>query len=155
SLPGMTNELPRERPLMRKFNFRLFLCLLGSIVLLAGLGFAVHWLQTGRIAGALLWQARRAEDQGKPEQTIRYLGRYLEFAPDAVEDRAHLARVLAAEVLSPQRRPSHKRVQQALFVLEDAVARAPDRQDVRRQLVRVALVIGRPDLGLEHVKGLP
>jgi len=51
---------------------------------------AVHWLQSGRIAQALLWQAEHAQEQGRHRQAVRYLNRYLEFVPADLEKRAEL-----------------------------------------------------------------
>lgn len=140
---------------MKQFNTRLFLWLLGLTAAATGGVFLVHYLQTGRIAQALLWQARRAEEQGHPEETSRYLARYLEFVPDDHEQRANLGRVLATRVLDgdPEKVTDRLR-QQALFVLEGVVAREPDRQDLRRQLARIALGLGRTDVAAEHLTRL-
>jgi tetratricopeptide (TPR) repeat protein len=140
---------------MRQFNTKLFLWLLGIAVTVAAGTFVAHWLQTGRIARALLWQARHAEEEGRPEQTVRYLGRYLEFSPNDIEERAHLGRVLADRVLvSEPSTVTYKSRERALFVLEQVVAQAPEKQDLRRLLVRVAMELRRFDLAQEHLAKL-
>jgi tetratricopeptide (TPR) repeat protein len=139
---------------MRRFNTRLFLWLLGITAGLTGLVFLVHYLQTGRIGRALLWQAHRAEEQGHPEQTARYLSRYLDFVPDDHEERANLGRVLGNLVVDGERKVSYRTRQQALFVLEQVVARDPQRQDMRRLLARVAMDLDRPEVALEHLNQL-
>jgi cellulose synthase operon protein C len=145
----------KERLAMRRFNTRLFLWLLGTTAVLTGVVFLVHYLQTGRIASALLWQAHRAEEQGHPEQTARYLSRYLDFVPDDHEQRAELGRVLGNLVVSGDKgKVSYRTRQQALFVLEQVVARDPQRQDMRRLLARVAMDLGRPEVALEHLNQL-
>jgi tetratricopeptide (TPR) repeat protein len=140
---------------MRSFNTRLFLWLVGIAAVATGGVFLVHYLQTGRIAQALLWQARRAEEQGHLEETTRYLGRYLEFVPTDQEQRAHLGDVLATRVLDgDQAKVTYRLRQQALFVLEGVVANDPGRQDARRRLARVALSLGRTEVASEHLNQL-
>jgi predicted Zn-dependent protease len=140
---------------MRRFNTRLFLWLVGTTAFATAAVFLVHYLQTGRIAQALLWQARRAEDQKNLDETSRYLGRYLEFVPADQEQRANLGRVLAARVLDGDRTKVPYRLrQQALYVLEGVVANDPGRQDMRRQLAQVALDLRRTDVAQTHLKQL-
>jgi tetratricopeptide (TPR) repeat protein len=136
-----------ERLLMRRLNVKLFLWLVGSVVLLSATVFFVHRLQAGRIANALLWQAGRAEEQGHLDQTAQYLARYLEFAPEDTEQRARLGRVLASESLADS--PGAR--QRALFVLEQVVTREPQRHDARRLLVRVALQLQQFQLAEPHL----
>jgi tetratricopeptide (TPR) repeat protein len=145
----------KERLAMRRFNTRLFLWLLGTAAVLTGVVFLVHWLQTGRIASALLWQAHRAEEQGHPEQTARYLSRYLDFVPDDHERRGELGKVLGNLVVSGDKgKVSYRTRQQALFVLEQVVARDPSLHDMRKLLARVAMDLGRPEVALEHLNQL-
>src|SRR5437870_4797994 len=106
-----------ERPHMRRLNTKLFLWLLGITVTVSGSLALVHYLQTGRIAQALLWQARHAEEQGHPDQAARYFGRYLEFVPADHAVRADLGRLLGRQVLSAERgKVSYRMATQALFV---------------------------------------
>jgi tetratricopeptide (TPR) repeat protein len=140
---------------MRRFNTRLFLWLLGTVAVLTAAVFLVHYLQTGRIGRALLWQANRAEEQGHPEQAARYLTRYLDFVPDDHEQRAHLGQVLGNLVVSDDKaKVSYRTRQQALFVLEQVVARDPQRPEMRLLLARVALDLRRPEVALEHLNQL-
>jgi cytochrome c-type biogenesis protein CcmH/NrfG len=140
---------------MRRFNTRLFFYLLAALAFLSGGAALVHYLQTGRIARALLWQAQRAEEQGRLDVTARYLGRYLEFQHDDVEEQAHLGRVLAEDGLAPAPEARSPRVlQKAFYVLEQIVARDAERPDLRRLLVRVAMALGRADNALGHLQAL-
>src|SRR5262249_17630633 len=91
---------PMGRLLMRKINGKVFLGLLLGTLVLSGTVFAVHHFQRGRIARALLWQARRAEEQGQTQRMTRYLQRYLEFNPADREEKARLARAWAGEAFS-------------------------------------------------------
>ena len=98
-----------EHPLMRKLNVKLFLILVIGAVAAAGSVWGLHTFQYKRIAAALLWQARRAEEAGKIDQMARYLERYLEFAPQDVEEQAHLGRTLAGDSFAASTRPAVRR----------------------------------------------
>jgi tetratricopeptide (TPR) repeat protein len=133
---------------MRTANVRLLLILFG-LATAAVAGVAVtHYLQTGRIARALLARAAAAEDQGQTRLATLYLSRYLEFAPTDVEQRARLGRLLADQgaALTPQQRA------RAVMVLEQVLGRDPDRRESRRLLVRLALDAGNLELAREHLK---
>ncbi len=134
---------------MRKINGKLFLGLLIGTVVLSGTVFAVHSFQYQRIAKALLWQAKRAEDQGQVKRMAQYLQRYLEFNPRDTEEKANLAKVYAGEefVGSAKARGS------SLRLLED-VLRVEDRPDLRRLAVKVALEVGRPKDARDHLARL-
>jgi tetratricopeptide (TPR) repeat protein len=132
---------------MRHFNSKLFLVLVFGTALLVALLFGINWLQTGRIARAMLSQADRAEQQGKNDQVIRYLSRYLELERDDVDTRARLGQALSDEkvAVNPKART------RALFVLEQVLAKQPERRDLRLRLVRLALDLDRRDLAREHL----
>ncbi|MBL8796384.1 MAG: tetratricopeptide repeat protein [Planctomycetia bacterium] len=132
---------------MRRLNARLFFFLVFGSALLVAVTFGVHWLQTGRIARAMLQQADRAEQQGHTDQTIRYLSRYLELEPDDLEARARLGDKLADEktAISPRARTK------AIFLIENVLAKSPERRDLRLKLVRVALLLDQNKLAREHL----
>jgi tetratricopeptide (TPR) repeat protein len=150
-----SRPLSMERLDMNKFNVKLFLYLLGGTVLCAVALFLVHSFQSGRIADALLWQVRHAEEQGDLKGTAHYLGRYLEFEPNDLNERAHLGRTLA----DPKLANTWKSCQRALFALEHVVSQDPQRHELRKPLARVAIELGRLDLARSHLdvlaKALP
>ncbi len=123
---------------MRKLNVKLFLVLVIGAVVSTGSVFALHTFQYKRIAAALLWQARRAEEVGKIDVMARYLERYLEFAPQDTEEQVHLGRTLAGDAFAT----SLAARRQAFFVLNKVLARDSNRPDVQRLLVKTALEIG-------------
>jgi tetratricopeptide (TPR) repeat protein len=135
---------------MRKVNWKLVGWSLAGLAVLAAGVFAVQRVQSGRIAGALLWQADRAEKRGELKQAVRFLRRYLEFEPNDLRQRARLARALADPKLADSRKDREK----ALFVLEQVLARDPDRHDLRRPLARLAIELGQFDLAREHLRVL-
>ncbi len=132
---------------MRTVNTRFFLVLLGSTILFAAGLFGVHRLQAGNIANALLWQASQAEKNGKANLAARYLGQYLDFVPDDIDEREHLATVLADEKVAIT--PAARR--RAEFVINQVLAWDPQRHQLRQALVRIALAGHRLDLAEEHL----
>ena len=136
--------------LMRRINVKLLFCSLGCLVLLCAATVLAHYFQSGRIAHALLAQADRAENEGHPEEACRFLSRYLEFVPEDTDQRARLGGLLASDRII-QGGGSNQR---ALFVLEQVLARDPDRQASRLLLVKLALDLQRNELVAGHLKAL-
>jgi tetratricopeptide (TPR) repeat protein len=133
---------------MRTLNVKSLLILLGLGTAMVAAVLVTHYLQTGRIVGALLARTSAAEEQGQLRLATLYLSRYLEFKPADVESRARLGRLLADKDLAvtPQARA------RARLVLEQVLGRDPDRRDSRRQLVRLALEVGNLELAREHLR---
>jgi tetratricopeptide (TPR) repeat protein len=125
---------------MRKINGKLFLGLLLAAAVLAGTVFGVHLFQYERIAQALLWQARRAEEQGQVERMARYLSRYLEFNPRDDGEKARLATAWASDAFANAPRVRHR----AVRLLDEVLTRDANRPELRRLLVRTALDLGGP-----------
>ena len=82
---------------MRRINVKPLFCSLGCLALLGAGTALAHYLQSGRIAQALLGQADRAENQEHLEEAVRFLGRYLEFVPEDTDQRARLGRLLVSD----------------------------------------------------------
>jgi tetratricopeptide (TPR) repeat protein len=135
---------------MRKINGKLFLGLLLGTALLAGAVFAVHAFQYQRIARALLWQARRAEEQGQVERMTRYLSRYLEFNPRDDVEKAHLATAWAGDGFANAPRVRLR----AVRLLDEVLTRDGNRPDLRRLLVKTALELGQTDRARTHLEKL-
>jgi tetratricopeptide (TPR) repeat protein len=135
---------------MRRLNVKLFLYCVGGIALFAVALFVVHQLQAGNISSGLRYQAEQAEKEGRLKQAARYLMRYLDFVPDDVDARAHLGRLAADPRLAVNTRSRQK----ARLVLEGTLARNPERHDVRRCLVKLALDSGELELAQEHLNYL-
>jgi cellulose synthase operon protein C len=125
---------------MRKLNVKLLMVLvLGTVTLAVAVGVA-HAFQYGRIADALHFQARRAEEQGQAARVARYLSRYLEFQPRDLEARVELARTLAGDAFAGSRRARDR----AARLLDEVLTSDPGRDDLRRLLAKVAL---EPEIG--------
>jgi tetratricopeptide (TPR) repeat protein len=123
---------------MRKINGKLFLGLLLGAGALAAAIFVVHLFQYQRIAAALLWQARRAEEQGQTERMTRFLSRYLEFNPHDDAEKAHLAAAWAGPGFANAPRLRNR----AVRLLDEVLAHDGDRPDLRRLLIETALEVG-------------
>jgi tetratricopeptide (TPR) repeat protein len=107
---------------------------LGTATTAVAVGVA-HAFQYGRIAGALRFQARRAEESGQPERVARYLSRYLEFRPRDLDARAGLARTLAGDAFAGSRRARAR----AARLLDEVLTDDPARTELRRLLAKIAL----------------
>src|SRR6516225_8551387 len=141
-----------ERPLMRKLNLKLVVGLISFLLLTSAALVLVRYFQSGRIARALLWQAERAEKDNDPKKAVTYLGRYLEFNPGDIEQRAHLGQLMAGDKLAVSQRSRER----AVVVLEQVLSRDPTRSDLRRLLVRLGMDLQPPRLTLvkEHLDAL-
>src|SRR5215469_6741515 len=120
---------------MRKINAKVFLGLLIATIVCTGAVFAVHHFQYGRIADSLLWQARRAEEQGQVKRQARYLQRYLEFNGKDIEAKAKLAKLWAGDVFADSLRDRKR----AMRLLDEVLDKGDDNPELRRLLVKVAL----------------
>ncbi len=124
---------------MRKTNLKLLLWLMGGVTVAIGAIFAVHFFQSRRIANALLWQANRAEQEGKNERFVQYLSRYLDFCPKDLAQKIRLAKVQASDAFA-----GNLRRRRAAFSLLNALP--PDCDPaLRRLLVKVSLELGFDD----------
>lgn len=128
---------------MRKINGKLLVGLLVGTALLAGALTAAHFIQYQRIAQALLWQARRAEEQGQVERMTRYLSRYLEFNPRDDVEKAHLGSLWASDAFANAPRLRYR----AIRLLDEVLTHDAGRNDLRRLLVKTALEFsGAPEI---------
>jgi tetratricopeptide (TPR) repeat protein len=83
------NGAPQKR--RKKLNYWvLTISLLVVFVVAPGL-YSWHYIQTRRLASALLEQAAQFSDQGKPREAAECLQRYLKIRPDDGEVRVQLA----------------------------------------------------------------
>src|SRR4051812_24326225 len=114
---------------MRKINTKFFVFLVVMLALVTGALFGLHRSQAGNITEALLWQVSQSEKDGKPDRAAKSLGRYLEFPREALDQRERLGLLLSAPAyaVSPQRRA------RARFVIEQVLAKDPQRHAVRQR----------------------
>src|SRR6266478_27226 len=117
----------------RKLNLKLCGCLVGTTLLL---GTGVHFLhgyQVKRNAGTLLEQGLAAQKQQRLTEAVKLLSFYLAYRPLDTNARATLGLILEQEAKTPRERLD------AFVFLEQVLQRDPDRHDVRRRLVAIAM----------------
>lgn len=123
----------------------------GSLLVVAVCAGAVHLLherQVDKHSGTLLDEARRAEEQGNLAEAATYLERYVTMTPDDVEAQARYGLLLEKASTKPRDQL------RAFLVLEKAVRSSPERHDVRREVVRLAMALGRPGDARDHLNVL-
>lgn len=129
----------------RRLNIKLLIGLVVIAGLLGGAVHLVHGVQEKRNIGALLKRADLAERKSDLGEAEKYLSRYLTFRPDDGEALARYG--LTLDKLSPGGNVQAK----ALMVLERALVRVPDRDDVRRRAAELGLELGRAKEASEQV----
>lgn len=134
---------------MRKINGKLFLCLLIGVVVFSGAAFALHRFQHGRIANALLWQARRAEENGDAKKNAQFLQRYLEFKPRDLDEMTTLAKLWVGDGTSGPVRNRYRGMK-----LLDEVLTYRDDREMRKLLVKTAMSLRDFTLAREHLTKL-
>jgi len=135
---------------MRRINTKLLLGLLLGSLVATGTVFGIHHFQYGRIADSLLWQARRAEEQGQIRRQARYLQRYLEFNPKDREAKAQLAKLWTSEEFADSLRERLK----AVRLLDDVLTQGDDQPQLRRLLVKTALEVRQYKMARNHLEKL-
>src|SRR5262245_20411799 len=137
----------------RTLNLRfLIFFAVSAVVLVPGLHF-LHTYQVKRNAIIFLEQAEQAQKDGDLIKAATYYRRYLDLDP---LDR-HKALAKYGELLADERvAKSGKAKAQAYYKLEQALRREPERQDVRRLVIRLAMdpMLGRYGEALEELKVL-
>lgn len=130
---------------MRRLNYKLAAGLIvGGAVLGAGVH-VLHGVQLKRGAGSLLQNSAKAEKAGDVEEAVRSLAEYLMFEPDDVEARARsgLLREQIARTLDDHLA--------ALATMEVVLRRDPNRPELRRKAVDVAMDLGRFEDARAHL----
>src|SRR6266536_3550459 len=121
--------------LRRRLNVRLAIWLSASVALLGTAAHVAHGIQVKRNASAFLAQAKRARDAGRLAEAADDLFRYLVLVPEDDNALAEYSLLLADDKLTTSRRA----VECAFFALEHALRRDPQRHDVRRRVIQVAM----------------
>ncbi len=124
-----------------RLNLRLLAIALTVVAVLGG---GVHWLhgvQNQRHAAFFLAQAQRDKVDGRAPEAVEGFRRYLRLVPDDTDARAELGMLLA----------DRRQASEAFATMERVLQEQPDRKDVRRRLVDVALQVGRPSDAQDHL----
>jgi tetratricopeptide (TPR) repeat protein len=138
-------------PAMKKrVNLKFAGCLLGLLLVAAPGTHFLHAYQVRRNAGVLLDQADFWEKKGDLSQAAFYLGNYLSLEPGNVDVLARYAKLLANDELAK----SYRARLRAYDMLGQVLRRAPDREDVRRQVVTLGMSLRRYGDALDHLENL-
>lgn len=135
----------------KRLNYRFIACMLAGA---AGLGVGVHFVhgyQVKRNAGALLLQADRAKEEKDYAAELQQLSLYLGFEPDDLDARVRFGEALHERA---KKAGSYRGLQEASFQLDTVLRRDPQRGDVRRRQVDIAMSLGRFGDALAHIKVL-
>lgn len=133
----------------KKLNIRFLACVFAVVAVLGvGVHF-VHGYQVKRNAVALLHRADKAKEDKDAVKEMDYLSRYLGFVP---EDNEALARYGECLDEQAQKTGSIKGRVLAFFKLEAVLRRDPERRDVRRRQVDIAMALGKFSDALVHLR---
>ncbi len=127
---------------MYTINKALLVVLLIGLICVGGMVHWVHGLQNRRHADFFLQRAHAAKAEQKPDEAAEEFLRYLRLAANDGNARAELGLLQA----------DRGRFAEAFPTLEEALRLAPDRQDVRRKLVEVAIRLRRPSDAEAHLE---
>jgi tetratricopeptide (TPR) repeat protein len=122
----------------RRLNLKYLACLLGVLVVASGGVHLVRAFQLKRNAAFFLAKSKQAEEDDHDDQAaLEHLSRYLAYVPDDLEAWARFGLLLEIRARTPK---AHAQV---FEILEEVLRRQPDRDEVRRRLVDVAMGLGR------------
>ena len=127
---------------MKTINIRFLMILLVCALVLGGAVHLLHGYQIRRYGRGFLREAQRAKEQNRPGEAVRHLTFYVSLFPEDADALAELGLLLA----------DLSRYRQAFNRLEQVLRREPDRLEVRRRLVAVAMELGRYSDAREHLE---
>src|SRR5262245_3669067 len=133
---------------MRKLNVKLLACLVAAAALLGAGAHFLHGYQLRRSASAFLKQADQAEQAGRPDEAAKHLGRYLAYNPGDIDALARYGLALHQSGESPAT------CQDVQNVFERVLRAQPQRHDLRRKLIHVAMSLGQFSEAKEHLDTL-
>jgi tetratricopeptide (TPR) repeat protein len=144
--PRPAPATPHHAP--ERLDRRFLVRLLVVLALVAGAWYGLHAWQTSRLAPALLAAARQAREQKRLDEAESFLGAYLARRPDDQEARVQLAEVKTDLAdTAPKRRA-------IIPLYAEVLEKEPDRHDLRRRLVKLAIGSGQYELAAEHLEKL-
>ena len=117
----------------RRLNLKLLIPLVPALAFGGGAIHFVHGYQEARTADFLKVHGERAERRGDLKEAASYLTRYLALRPDSDEAFADYALLLDRQAVTAADRF------RTLQVLERALGRAPERIDLRRRIIDLAM----------------
>ena len=134
---------------MWRINARFLFIVLVVTIVLAGGVHLLHGYQLRRSSTALRERALALAEQADLERAIRYMSNYLHYEPNDVDALAHLGMWLDRMA---ERQPRARL--QAFLRLEEVLRKNPDREDVRRRVVSIAMDLERFSDARVHLEKL-
>ena len=129
---------------MNKLNVRLLLAVIGTSMVLAVGVYFVHRYQVRRQAGFYLQRAKVARAEGRIDEAVGLAQRYVALQPTDAEGLAEYGSLLSAT----------GSYESAYRILGAVLVRDGSRDDVRREMVDVAIALGRFTDAIDHIRGL-
>ena len=117
----------------RRLNVKLLIPLALAMAIGGGAIHLVHGYQEARTADFLKVHSERAGQRGDLKEAASYLTRYLALRPDSDEAFADYSLLLDRQAVTAAERF------RTLQVLERALGRAPERNDLRRRIIDLAM----------------
>jgi tetratricopeptide (TPR) repeat protein len=136
----------RQKRTRRVLNVKFLAGLIVLTLVLGGSLHFVHGAQVKRNSSSFKVRAETALSQKKLSEAVKYLQRYLVFNPTDIESLIKLADALEAISTAPRQQV------RVYFALDKVIRMEPARNDVRRRLATIAMLIGRFSDAHEHLE---
>jgi tetratricopeptide (TPR) repeat protein len=127
----------------RTLNLKFFL---GLILTVAVLGVGVHFAHSFQVKRSARVLRQRAFQETDPDKQTALLERFLRFQPGDAEAQEKFALLLSDQAKAPRARL------RAFLELDQAVRLNPDRDDLRRRCIEIAMSVGRFDEAKDHLE---
>ena len=113
----------------------------------------LHAFQFGRNADFLRLKAEAAQKDGDVQEAIKQYSQYLKYRDDP-QAYSELAELVIEDVKEAHSKHQRQVIGRAYNILEEAIRRHPELNEVRRLLVDFTMQIGGYSEALEHIKKL-
>ncbi len=134
--------------MQRKLNSRFLLVSIGATVLFVVVVALIHNFQLRRNAGAFLRQADRFRKEGNYHRAAFYYQHYLEYEPGNTDALIRYALTLDQAAIS------YEGIEQAFEIMEQALRRAPNNEELRKATVEAAIDLYDYPAAIEHLNYL-
>ncbi|NDC63086.1 MAG: hypothetical protein EBZ59_03675 [Planctomycetia bacterium] len=135
---------------MKQVNRRLLIAIVLLSAAAVGSVYALHRFQLYRNAGGLAKLARLRLAEGRKTEALELFSRYVFFRPNDGEAHAELARLVLEE--TPLTEINRRDITRVYNVLESAVRKNPDDDELRERLAEFLLWMGRHGDAKNHLQ---
>ena len=134
---------------MKRINVRFLLILVFSLIALAVGVVTLNRFQVARNAGSLAARAREKREEGKSDEALRLLAKYVGLRPDDAQAYSEFASLVLERAEAPG--ATRADLSRAFSALETAVRRDPGNDRLRMKLAEFDVRIGRFGDAREHL----